>query len=113
MIQGPRGEHGVLPGADATAGSLQCYTGGHGGMTRTRNICACCSNNGPSLMAGSGPLIRDSCQPQDYGPLNRSSAHGVGGDLFDGEHCIPHEQVLPSVGPVVLRKLLDKMLELI
>ena len=67
-------------------------------MTGTSDICAGCSNNGPSLMAGSGPLTWDSCQPQDYGPLNYSSAHGVGRNLLDGEHCIPHEQVLSVVG---------------
>ena len=54
-IQGPRGEHGVLPGANATAGRPQCYTGGHGGMTGTSNICAGCSNNGPSFLAAVVP----------------------------------------------------------
>ena len=45
-----------------------------------------------------GPLTRDNCQPQGYGPMNCGNTHGVGGNPLVRESCPPHGYMPPDFG---------------
>ena len=74
------GDQGAHLSVNVSAEGTQYSTGDPGVFAGASNICASHGNNGPNLLAGSGPLTRDSRQIRqspDYGLVNCSSGHGT------------------------------------
>ena len=101
------GEQGGDLSMNASAEGTQYYTGDPGVFAGASYICASHSDNGPSLVASSGPLTRDRRQSPDYGFVNCSGGHGTGGNPLARENHLLHGPVLPAVAATIMGR--DKL----